>query len=65
MGFAEAAENRVFLENISGAALEKICQYLYYYEKYQGCEVSDIPEPDFVPPELALEMLYVADFLDI
>lgn len=47
---------------ISGQVLEKVCQYFYYFEKYKG--VKDVPEPDFISPELALELLFVADFLD-
>jgi hypothetical protein len=42
--------------------LEKVCQYFYYYEKHKGQEVC--PDPDFITPELALELLCVADFLD-
>ncbi len=41
--------------------LEKVCEYFYYHEKYKG--VEDVPDPE-IPPELALELLVVADFLD-
>jgi len=50
------------MEN-SGAILEKVCQYFYHFEKYKGSKV-EIPEPDFISPELALELLFIADFLD-
>lgn len=48
--------------NCSSSVLETVCHYFYYFEKYKG--LKDAPEPDFITPELALEMLFVADFLD-
>ncbi|KAI5795607.1 BTB/POZ protein [Geopyxis carbonaria] len=69
--FTEAIENKIVFQNMSHSAnelhdrapiLEKVCQYFYYFEKYKGC--VDVPEPDFISPELALELLFVADFLD-
>lgn len=61
-GFAEAASNRIEFSNISANVLEKVCQYFYYYEKNKG--VKDVQDPEFMTPELALELLYVSDFLD-
>lgn len=46
----------------SAPVLEKVCQYFYYFDKYKGAKT--VPEPDFISPELALELLFVADFLD-
>ncbi|KAI5809351.1 BTB/POZ protein [Pyronema omphalodes] len=60
--FVEAVENRIVFKNITAPVLEKVCQYFYYYEKYKGQEYC--PDPDFITPELALELLCVADFLD-
>ena len=44
----------------SGLILEKVCEYLYYHEKYTG--VRDVPDMD-IPPELCLELLMAADYL--
>jgi len=44
----------------SGVVLEKVCEYFYYREKYK--DAADVPDMD-IPPELALELLMVADFL--
>ncbi|KAK4967583.1 hypothetical protein LTR28_002527 [Elasticomyces elasticus] len=45
----------------SGIVLEKVCEYFYYNEKYK--DSRDVPDMDF-PPELCLELLMAADFLD-
>ena len=45
----------------SGVVLEKVCEYLYYNEKYKG--VKDVPDMD-IPPELCLELLMAADYLN-
>jgi len=45
----------------SGIILEKICEYFYYKERYKDTEGS-IPEFQ-IPPEMALELLTMADFL--
>lgn len=44
----------------SAVILEKVCEYFYYNEKYR--DAKDVPDMD-IPPELALELLMVADFL--
>ena len=41
--------------------LEKVCEYLYFHEKYKD---SPNPPEFSVPPEMALELLVVADYLD-
>jgi elongin-C len=41
--------------------LEKVCEYLYYNQKH--VEAKDVPDPD-LPPELCLELLIAADYLD-
>jgi transcription elongation factor B subunit 1 len=51
----------VKLPNISGILLEKVCEYLYFNLKYKN--KTGVPQFE-IPPELALEMLVVADFLD-
>lgn len=57
----ESTSNRVNLPNISGVLLEKVCEYLYFNVKYKN--KTGVP-PFEIPPELALELLVVADFLD-
>lgn len=45
----------------SGVVVEKICEYLYYKQKY--AEAKDVPDMD-VPAELCLELVVAADYLD-
>lgn len=45
----------------SGVILEKVCEYLYYNQKHATSkDVSDLD----IPPELCLELLIAADYLD-
>jgi len=45
----------------SGVVLEKVCEYFYYNEKHKNAkDVSDME----IPPELCLELLMAADFLN-
>ena len=53
----ESQANRV----ISGVVLEKVCEYLYYNQKH--AESKDVSDMD-IPPELCLELLIAADYLD-
>lgn len=46
---------------ISGVVLEKVCEYLYYNQKH--AESKDVPDME-IPPELCLELLIAADYLD-
>jgi len=45
----------------SGVVLEKVCEYLYYYERYR--DVKSPPDME-IPTELALELMLAADFLN-
>ncbi|KAK6587072.1 hypothetical protein PZA11_000362 [Diplocarpon coronariae] len=45
----------------SGIVLEKVAEYFYYNFKNRNRE--DVPDMD-IPPELCLELLMAADFLD-
>jgi hypothetical protein len=49
------------LINPSGVVLEKVCEYLYYNQKH--ADSKDVSDMD-IPPELCLELLIAADFLD-
>jgi transcription elongation factor B subunit 1 len=52
---------RCVLENISGVVLEKVCEYFCYNEKNK--DQTNVPDMD-IPPELCLELLMAADYLD-
>ena len=41
--------------------LEKVCEYLYYNLKHK--ELKNVPDME-IPPELCLELLMAADYLD-
>lgn len=45
----------------SGIVMEKVAEYFYY--NYKNRNATDVPDMDF-PPELCLELLMAADFLD-
>ncbi|KAI9787152.1 MAG: hypothetical protein M1839_003387 [Geoglossum umbratile] len=59
--FSEAIENKATLENLNGVVLEKVCEYFYFYEKHR--DSRDAPDMEF-PPELCLELLMAADYLN-
>ncbi|KAA6406706.1 MAG: transcriptional elongation regulator Elc1 Elongin C [Lasallia pustulata] len=60
--FAEAISGRCVFNNINGIVLEKVCEYLYYNEKYKNAK--DVPDMD-IPPELCLELLMASDYLNV
>jgi len=49
------------MDVLSGVVLEKVCEYLYYNQKH--AESKDVSDMD-IPPELCLELLIAADYLD-
>lgn len=51
--------NRRYL--YSGVVLEKVCEYFCYNEKNK--EQNNVADMD-IPPELCLELLMAADYLD-
>ena len=59
--YCERQTRRLTCSLFSGVILEKVCEYLYYNEKYKG--IKDVPDMD-LPPELCLELLMAADYLD-
>ncbi|KAF2680004.1 POZ domain-containing protein [Lentithecium fluviatile CBS 122367] len=61
-GFRETTQNRVVLSTINGVVLEKVCEYLYYNQKH--AESKDVPDME-IEPQLCLELLIAADYLDV
>lgn len=60
--FAESSTGVIRLESIDGVLLEKVCEYLYYHLAWRDAKEP----PEFViEPELALNLLVAADFLDV
>lgn len=78
--FSEALTGRCVLENMtyvvaavrsrspfteltrcSGIVLEKVCEYFLYNEKHK--DQTNVPDME-IPPELCLELLMAADYLD-
>ncbi|CAO3642633.1 unnamed protein product [Cunninghamella blakesleeana] len=55
-------ENEIPFRDIKGVILEVVCRYLYYKWQYEG-SVSEIPEFK-IDPEIVLETLMTADFLE-
>lgn len=58
----EAREGVITFREISTPILEKVCQYWYYKLKYTNV-TTEIPEFP-IEPEIALELLMAANFLD-
>ncbi|KAI9679508.1 MAG: hypothetical protein M1817_005530 [Caeruleum heppii] len=59
--FAEAVQGRCYFDNINGIVLEKVCEYFQYHHKFR--DEKDVPDME-IPPELCLELLMAADYLD-
>ncbi|CAG8487787.1 9222_t:CDS:2 [Ambispora leptoticha] len=60
--FQESERNEINFRDIKAVILEKVCQYLYYKVKYTD-STNDIPNFD-IDPQMGLELLMAADFLD-
>ncbi|KAJ6118557.1 SKP1 component POZ [Penicillium samsonianum] len=59
--FPEGVSGEYVLGDYSGVIVEKICEYLCYNEKHK--DQVNVPDMD-IPPELCLELLMAADFLN-
>ncbi|KAJ3039319.1 hypothetical protein HDV00_012312 [Rhizophlyctis rosea] len=60
--FTESVQNEINFRDIKAVILEKVCKYLYYKVRHTNTS-SEIP--DFsIEPEIALELLMAADFLE-
>ncbi|KAI1506347.1 Skp1 family protein [Biscogniauxia marginata] len=60
--FKEAITGRCVFQDINGIVLEKVVEYFNYWYKYRDRE--DVPDME-IPVELCLELLTVADFLQL
>mmetsp|Transcript_19634 Transcript_19634/g.25427 ORF Transcript_19634/g.25427 Transcript_19634/m.25427 type:complete len:103 (+) Transcript_19634:43-351(+) len=56
------SEGRIVLADISTPILEKVIQYFYYKQRYTNSQLK-IPEFE-IEPEIALELLLAANYLD-
>lgn len=56
-------EGKITFEDISSQILEKVIQYFYFKLKYTNRTSEEIPE-FLIDPEIALELLMAANFLD-
>ena len=62
-GFSELESNTITFPEISGRCLERVCQYFYYKLRHTN---SKDKLPQFpLPPEMALELLMAANYLDV
>ncbi|EIE21569.1 POZ domain-containing protein [Coccomyxa subellipsoidea C-169] len=61
--FTETELGEISFPEISSPILEKICEYFYYKLRYQNESSNSIPEFQ-LPPEIALELLKAANYLD-
>ncbi|RKF59517.1 Elongin-C [Erysiphe neolycopersici] len=59
--YQEAIKGRCEFKEINGIILEKVVEYFYYNHKNR--DQTDVPDME-IPPELCLELLMAADFLD-
>ena len=57
------ASHPVILGDIGTRILEKVCSYFYYKKRYTKVVNEKIPEFE-IPPDIALELLMAANFLD-
>ncbi|RKF55601.1 Elongin-C [Golovinomyces cichoracearum] len=60
--YREAIQGRCVFKEINGIILEKVSEYFYY--NYKNRDRVDVPDME-IPPELCLELLMAADFLDV
>ena len=61
--FTESQLGEIHLKELSGRVLEQVCRYFYFSLQSQDPEAKSLP-PFHVEPELALELLMAANFLD-
>jgi len=59
--WGEAVQGKCYFDNLNCVVLEKVCEYFYYNEKNK--DSTSVQDMD-IPPELCLELLMAADYLD-
>lgn len=62
--FREHDSHIIELTQFNTPVMRKVIEYLEYKNQYANSEDDDIPEFN-VPPELSLELLLAADYLNI
>lgn len=62
--FIETIQQKITLTNISSEYLDVIIKYMKYKRKWQESSEKDIPEFIF-PSEMSVDLLLIADFLQI
>ncbi|KAI3436267.1 hypothetical protein D9Q98_002320 [Chlorella vulgaris] len=61
--FIESEEGEIRFPSITTPVLEVVCKYFYYKLRYANTASESIPEFK-VAPEMALELLMAANYLD-
>jgi elongin-C len=64
----EAASREINFREIDSRVLQRVIEYCYHKRKYldQGTDAPQMAIPDFhIAPEMALELLMAANFLDV
>eukprot|EP00163_Fabomonas_tropica_P011113 TRINITY_DN21645_c0_g1_i1.p1 TRINITY_DN21645_c0_g1~~TRINITY_DN21645_c0_g1_i1.p1 ORF type:complete len:105 (+),score=17.07 TRINITY_DN21645_c0_g1_i1:331-645(+) len=61
--YAETLNNKIEFPDIPASLLEIICQYCYYKVRYANSQRQ--PPPFAIKPEIALDILMAANFLDV
>jgi transcription elongation factor B subunit 1 len=62
-GFIENEQGEIRFPDITTPVLEVVCKYFYYKLRYANTASKSIPEFK-VAPEMALELLMAANYLD-
>merc|ERR1712099_145455 len=60
--FMESGKGRIVFKEIEGKILEKVIQYFYYKTKHAN---STTPPEFKIEPNLALDLLIAANYLDV
>jgi elongin-C len=62
---SEADTGEINFREISSPVLQRVIEYCYHKKKYMSAD-SQVSVPEFpIAPEMALELLMAANFLDV